>query len=35
MSQFGKDRHTLKWFKVGADGKDEKVVSMTHTRRKS
>jgi hypothetical protein len=29
-----KDQFTLEWFKSGADGKDEKVVSMTHTRRK-
>ena len=29
------DHYTLEWFKPGADGKEEKVVSMTHTRRKS
>jgi len=29
-----KDHYTLDWFKPGADGKEEKVVSMTHTRRK-
>jgi hypothetical protein len=28
------DHYTLEWFKPGADGKEEKVVSMTHTRRK-
>jgi hypothetical protein len=28
------DHFTLEWFSPGADGKDEKGVSMTHTRRK-
>ena len=31
----GPDHYTLEWFKPGATGKDEKVVSMTHARRKS
>ena len=29
------DHYTLEWFKPGADGKEEKVVSMMHTRQKS
>jgi hypothetical protein len=29
------DHYTLEWFKPGADGKEEKLVSMMHTRRKS
>jgi Protein of unknown function (DUF1579) len=29
------DHYTLEWFRPGATGKDEKVVSMTHARRKS
>ena len=28
------DHYTLEWFKPGADGKEAKVVSMLHTRRK-
>ncbi len=29
------DHYTLEWFNPGADGKDVKGVSMTHTRRKA
>jgi hypothetical protein len=29
------DHYTLEWFRPSADGKDEKVVSMSHTRRKA
>jgi hypothetical protein len=28
------DHYTLEWLRPGADGKDEKLVSMKHTRRK-
>jgi hypothetical protein len=29
------DRFTLEWFQVGDGGKEQKVVSMTHTRKKT
>jgi hypothetical protein len=29
------DHFTLEWFKPGADGREERIVSMTHTRRKT
>jgi hypothetical protein len=30
-----KDHYTLEWYMVGADGKEEKTVTLVHTRKKS
>ena len=29
-----RDHYTLEWYTMGDDSKEEKTVSMTHTRRK-
>jgi hypothetical protein len=28
------DHYTLEWFQIGADGKDQRVVTLSHTRKK-